>query len=222
VVVDDPVSSLDTKALNFACALVRNRLDGARQLFILTHNLQCMNEFKKSWKRRVSRAEDNGGKPPTAAFHFIDVKMPKGERKRSASLVEMSRLLREYDSEYHYLFSQVLAFAQNPDGYHDQGYMMPNVLRRVLDVFLAFKCPGSSGLPGQIAKLCADYPALDKDRLVALERLAQVESHSNSLDDLLTFSTMALEETKAATAALLAMMETVDSGHLQSLKRLCA
>ena len=33
---------------------------------------------------------------------------------------------------------------------------------------------------------------------------------------------MTLEETNAATAALLAMMETVDHRHLQALKRLCA
>ena len=32
VVVDDPVSSLDTKALNYACALVRGRLNGAGQV----------------------------------------------------------------------------------------------------------------------------------------------------------------------------------------------
>ena len=37
VVVDDPVSSLDTKALNFACSLVRTRLEKAAQVFILTH-----------------------------------------------------------------------------------------------------------------------------------------------------------------------------------------
>jgi wobble nucleotide-excising tRNase len=43
VVIDDPVSSLDTKALNFACSLVRNRLDKAGQVIVLTQNLQCMN-----------------------------------------------------------------------------------------------------------------------------------------------------------------------------------
>lgn len=221
VVIDDPVSSLDTRALNFACALVRNRLEGAGQLFVLTHNLQCMNEFKKAWRNRSKRAEDNSGKRPTAALYFVDVKMPSGEQKRSASLVEMSRLLREYDSEYHYLFSQVLAFADDPDGYSAYGYMMPNLLRRVLDVFLAFRCPGNSGFSGQIAQLCAMNPELDKDRLVALERLAQVESHSDSLEDLLTFSAMTLEETTTAAAALLHMMEVVDSRHLQAIKRLC-
>jgi hypothetical protein len=99
--------------------------------------------------------------------------------------------------------------------------MIPNVLRRVLDVFLAFKCPGGSGLPNQLDKLCADHPDLDRDRLAALERLAQVESHSDNLDDLLSFSTMTLEETRAAAGALFAMMDHVDANHLKNLKRLC-
>lgn len=218
VVVDDPVSSLDTKALNFACALVRSRLSGAAQLFILTHNQHCMNEFRKAWK---GKTRPNPGQQPTAHFLFIDVTIPSGQDRRSSTLGEMSRLLREYDSEYHYLFSHVLTFADNPDEYHDHGYMMPNVLRRVLDVFLAFKCPGSAGLSGQLDKLCKDYPDLDKDRVTALERLAQVESHSDNLDDLLSFSSMTLEEVKGATAALLHMIEHVDNKHLMALRRLC-
>lgn len=218
VVVDDPVSSLDTKALNFACSLVRNRLEKAGQLFILTHNLQCMNEFKKAWKGRV---REGGEREPTATFLFIDVAVPEGGDRRRSTIVRMSKLLREYDSEYHFLFSHLLRFLEQPDAYDDHGYMIPNVLRRVLDVFLAFKCPGSSGLSGQLDKLCADYPDLDRDGLGALERLAQVESHSDNLDDLLSFSTMTLEGTRRAAASLVAMMEHVDARHLAGVRRLC-
>uniref|UniRef100_UPI003F495711 AAA family ATPase n=1 Tax=Ensifer adhaerens TaxID=106592 RepID=UPI003F495711 len=217
VVIDDPVSSLDTKALNFACALVRGRLDGAGQLFVLTHNLQCMNEFKKGWRGRYRPT--NG--EPTATFLFIDTVIPEGSGRRSSKIVEMSRLLREYDSEYHYLFSHVLKFMNEPDAYYEHSYMMPNVLRRVLDVFLAFRCPGSSGFAGQIGKLCKDFPDLDRERLTALERLVQVESHSDNLDDLLTFSSMTIEEAKSAARALIAMMKHVDEKHLAALTKLC-
>ncbi|MFO7483955.1 AAA family ATPase [Oceanibaculum nanhaiense] len=218
VVIDDPVSSLDTKALNFACSLVRRRLDKAGQVIVLTHNLQCMNEFRKAWK---SKARPPEGKNPTATFLFIDVAIPDGQTRRSSTILEMSKLLREYDSEYHFLFSHVLRFVENADAYDDHGYMIPNVMRRVLDVFLAFKCPGSSGLTGQMAKLYTDYPDLNQDKLTALERLSQVESHSDNLDDLLSFSSMTLEETRAAASALIEMMGHVDAKHLEGLKRLC-
>lgn len=218
MVVDDPVSSLDTKALNFACSLVRTRLEKAAQVFILTHNLQCMNEFRKAWKGKVRPAE---GKAQTATFLFIDVTIPEVQQRRSSTIIEMSKLLREYDSEYHFLFSHVLRFANQPDAYDDHGYMMPNVIRRVLDVFLAFKAPGGGGLPSQLDKLCSDYPELDRERLTALERLTQVESHSDNIDDLLTFSTMTLEETRGAAAQLFEMIEHVDSKHLARLRTLC-
>lgn len=218
VVVDDPVSSLDTKALNFACSLVRTRLEGAAQVFILTHNLQCMNEFRKAWK---SKAKPRQGVDPTATFLFIDVTVAEGQDRRTSTIVEMSKLLREYDSEYHFLFSHVLRFVERPEAYDDHGYMIPNVIRRVLDVFLAFKCPGGGGLPSQLEKLCKDYPTLDREKLAALERLTQVESHSDNVDDLLSFSTMTLEETREAATTLFTMMEEVDAKHLVRLKGLC-
>lgn len=219
VVIDDPISSLDTKALNYACALVRSRLSKARQLIVLTHNQQCMNEFRKEWKAKTRPAD---GKDPTATFLFLDVALPEGAKKRVAQITPLSKLLREYDSEYHFLFHHVLRFTDAGEDYSEYAYMMPNVLRRVLDVFLAFKCPGNDGLKGKVQKLCDDHPDLDRTRMTALERLSQVESHSENLDDLISFSTMTLEETRDATQALMAMMAHVDAGHFKALKKICA
>jgi hypothetical protein len=48
----------------------------------------------------------------------------------------MSKLLREYDFEYHFLFHHVLQFAKpiNPD--YEYAYMMPNVPHVCLRYFL--------------------------------------------------------------------------------------
>jgi wobble nucleotide-excising tRNase len=219
VVIDDPISSLDTKALNYACALVRSRLSNARQLFVLTHNQQCMNEFRKEWKNRAKPAD---GKDPTATFLFLDVSMPREAKKRVTQIVPLSKLLREYDSEYHFLFHHILKFHEIGDGHSEYAYMMPNVLRRVLDVFLAFKCPGNDGLKGKVQKICDDFEMLDRTNMSALERLSQVESHSENLDDLISFSTMTLEETKGATQSLMDLMAEVDDRHFKALKRICA
>jgi wobble nucleotide-excising tRNase len=219
IVIDDPISSLDTKALNFACALVRSRLSQAKQLFVLTHNQQCMNEFRKDWKSKTKPADD---KDPTATFLFLDVSMPQNAKHRIAQIVPLSKLLREYDSEYHFLFHHVLKFYEVRDDYSEYAYMMPNVLRRVLEAFLAFKCPGNDGLRGKVQKICSDFRTLDRTKMTALERLSQVESHSENLDDLISFSTMTLEETKGATQSLMDMMATVDEQHFKGLKKICA
>lgn len=217
VVIDDPISSLDTKALNFACSLIKSRLNGVSQLVVLTHNQQCMNEFKKAWKGRI---ETRDGRDPTASLFFLDVYIPAGDNKRSSRIVQMSRFLREYESEYHFLFNRLLEFSKDGDR-SEYAYMMPNVLRRILDVFLAFKCPGNSGLPGKMLEIAAEGFDLDADRLAALERLSQIESHSDNLDDLIGFSSMTLEETRDASAALLSMIEIVDPVHFRKISHIC-
>ncbi len=218
VVVDDPVSSLDTKALNYACALIKKRLRDAAQVFVMTHNLQCMNEFKKAWKQfHPSKNKSN----PTATFLFIDVCVPAGQKTRSSNIIEMSKLLREYESEYHFLFSHVLRFVNNAQDCFDHGYIMPNVLRRVLDVFLTFKYPGSEGFVGKIDAIARFYPGFDTDRLSALERLSQTESHSDNHDDLLSFSSMTVEESRQAATTLLDLIEHVDPVHLKRIREVC-
>jgi wobble nucleotide-excising tRNase len=219
IVVDDPISSLDSKALNYACSLLLSRLANAAQLFVLTHNQNCMNEFKKAWKG--FHRPRNEATAPTATLLFLDARIPKGTDRRSTSIVEMSKLLREYDSEYHYLFDHVLKFDASDDTSYEYAYMMPNVLRRVLEVFLAFRCPGSTGFGDKMKQLRRDHGALDQERVAALERLVQLESHSDSLDDLISFSSMTLEESKAAAASLVALMNVVDPTHLAGLCRLC-
>lgn len=76
--------------------------------------------------------------------------------------------------------------------------------------------------PLKIVQLCTEHPNLDRDRMTALERLAQIESHSENLDDLIAFSSMTLEETRDANATLLEMMHMVDPRHLRNLRRICA
>ncbi len=47
VVIDDPISSLDTRALNYMAALIKAELGTVGQLFVLTHNLPFMIEMRK-------------------------------------------------------------------------------------------------------------------------------------------------------------------------------
>ncbi|MDC7684519.1 AAA family ATPase [Asticcacaulis sp. BYS171W] len=218
VVIDDPISSLDTKAMNYACALIRNRLSDVRQLFILTHNPHCMNEFKKAW-RNWSKAEND--KPAKAKLLFMDVRMPATSGLRTASIIEMPSQLRGYDSEYHFLYSKMLEFEAVGEGHSEYWFMMPNAIRRVLEIFLAFKVPGSHPISQKLDALAKRLGEFDKARIIALERLTQVESHSDSLDDLITHSAMTVEETRDANAALLALVLAADAEHATAMRSQC-
>lgn len=220
VVIDDPISSLDTKAMNYACALIRTCLRNVEQLFVLTHNQHCMNEFKKDWKP-FANPKNPDKTPPTATLLYLDVSAPASRASRSSMLVEMSPLLREYDSEYHFLCKKVLEFEAAESSHSDYGFLMPNIIRRVLELFLAFKVPGTAPIKDKLSQLCKLHSELDSTRMVALERLCQVESHSSSIDDFIAHSSVAIEETRDANVALLELMRVADEGHTAAIRRQC-
>lgn len=215
VVIDDPVSSLDTKALNYAFALLKSHLSGAKQLFLLTHNLHFMQECRK-WLGKMSRTE-----PPTAGLFFIDLKQDAAG-KRSSRLEPLPKLLRDYESEYHYLFQHLKRLAESEGFAYDHLYLMPNAMRKVLDIFLAFKVPGPDGLKSKLDTVVRTRPEFDANRLMALDRLVQLESHAESLDDLVAFSSMTIEEARDASQAIIALMREMDASHLTRLQQLCA
>lgn len=215
IVIDDPVSSLDTKAMNYACGLIRSRLENAAQVVVLTHNQHCLNEFRKAWKKKSEAT------PPKARLLYVDVAIPEATKARTATIVELPKQLREYDSEYHFLFQKVLQFEAAGTGHFDYAFLMPNILRRVLEVFFAFKVPRDGNLADKLKTMHGRVPTLDLDRLSALERLSQVESHSDNLDDLIAISSMTIEESQNANAALIYLMGEVDKHHLEDLRKYC-
>lgn len=214
VIVDDPISSLDSKALNYAFSILKGRVGSAKQLIILTHNVNFMNECRKWLKGKVEKGD--------AALLFLDLKSTDGVRQSEIS--KLPKLLREYDSEYHYLFSLVMKFAASTDGTDDERlFLMPNAMRKVADVFLAFKRPGNNGLADKVDALAREAEALGLDaaRLRAVDRLVQVESHGDSLDDLITFSSMTVEEAHESAKVLMDLVEKIDTDHYERLCKQC-
>lgn len=219
VVVDDPISSLDTKALHYAFSVVRSALAGAAQLILMTHNLQFMNEAKK-WLRSKTEKEV-GAEKATASMFFVVATQKRGSETRTASIGEMPKHVRDYESEYQYLFSLVRDFAASEDGQTGYFYIMPNALRKVLEIFLAFKLPGPDGLTSKIENIVGGEHGLDPARVQALDRLVQLESHADNLDDLIGFSSMTVEETRDAAVALLELMRVLDEPHYKKLCKVC-
>ena len=224
VVVDDPISSLDTRALNYMAALTKSELDGVGQLFVLTHNLPFMAEMRKwiapaSLMRRASEAKRKT--PPEVVpipLYQIHVRQTPDGRARTALLDNMHSLVRDYESEYHFLYSVLHTFAAQENPTAGPIYLLPNAIRKVLETFLSFKVPGmqnlSAGLQGIQGKVS------NKVDLKAVERFAETESHGLSLAALVEPSQKAIEEAHIAANALLAMIEQVDADHAEAMRRL--
>lgn len=212
VVLDDPISSLDARAMTHVVSMIRRQFSTLTQLFVLTHNLDFMREMKKWLAKRYDKE--------LAEFLFVETGID-GDGNRFSQIVKMPKLIREYESEYHYLYSLVKHLAEAPKDAERFAYLMPNAIRKVLDIFLAFKDPGASGLEPKVDKLLQENPSLDASQVKAMERLAQLESHSESIGDMTTFSAYTLTQVADAARCLLQVVEIVDPKHKEAMDRLC-
>jgi len=199
VVIDDPVSSLDANSLFQAFAFLKESVANAKQVFILTHNFEFM-RLVKNWLFHTKKAQ--------RSFYMVNNRESNG--KREAYLAPLDKLLMEFQSEYHYLFSLLRAF--NDDGSLESIYNFPNIGRKFLETFLAFKVPSHENLNQKIGHL--DY---DETKKTAILRFVQTHSHAVRSDGVLNFDMSISRGGQTAIQNLLDMIETVDPTHYGTL-----
>lgn len=214
VVIDDPVSSLDANALFSAFGYMRERTKHCHQLFILTHNFAFFRQVK-NWFHHLKGQNKKKVEQRPARFYTLLASVNDGER--SATLVTIDPLLEEYESEYHFLFRQVhdVAYAAAPAAELAQYYGMPNIARRLIETFLAYRFPDSSGdLVKRMDRV--DFDAAKKTRVL---RLLNTYSHSGGISDPEHDPTV-LAETQEVMKLILELMNTVDPDHFDGMVNL--
>lgn len=213
VVIDDPVSSLDSNSLFSAFSFMKDRTFEAAQLFILTHNFaffrQVRNWFHHLPGQRKPRIEQR-----PARFYMIAAEMRNGVRQ--AALEELDQFLYEYESEYHYLFKRIHAeVLRGGKGGLEAHYSLPNIARRLLESFLAFRVPDR---PGELfQKLEAvSYDAAAKTRIL---RFLHTYSHFDQVADP-GHDISVLSETVAVLTDVLELMKSCDRNHYEAMVQL--
>lgn len=210
LVIDDPISSLDTAARTYAYSLMTRMTKKCAQVIVLTHNTSFMNMVKREFQNLQRRDETK----ITTALLSLDCRSAGDASERFTSLVRMHRLLANYESEYHYLFSMVQSAAQEKET--DYVFLLPNATRKLLEIFATFCSPGQSSFAGALM----DHHDAVKDKVDvrALERLVQIESHG-TIDGLGTLPDLTLEEAIRAAEAAMKFIEEISKDHY---KKMCA
>jgi len=203
VVIDDPVSSLDSNSLFQAFAFMKDSVADAKQVFVLTHNFEFM-RLVRNWLRHVKKAERS----------FYMIKNGQDGKLRTAYLAPLDRLLMEYESEYHYLFSLLIAFGE--DDTLEAIYLFPNIGRKILETFLAFKVPTLENMDDKMKQL--DFPEVEKS---AILRFVNIHSHANRGDGVMGFDPALIGGGQQAIQSLLALIEKLDKAHYDSMVKLC-
>ena len=123
VVIDDPVSSLDANSLFHAFGFMKERTKEVGQLFIFTHNF-CFFRQVKNWFNYINKYKKKLHKE--ANFYMLQCEGNGGSR--CAKITMLDRLLLDYESEYHYLFSLVYRGANSTNEELELFYHLPNII----------------------------------------------------------------------------------------------
>lgn len=200
VILDDPISSLDINHLFNTYSFIKNHLSNCKQLFILTHNFEFFNLIKDWLNKKSFRSHSS----------FYLVERCCSDSGYYTRISNMPAVLIKFKSEYHFLFSILHDFFQNPTTDHRLLFMIPNLARRYLEAYLAFKIPKSQGLDSKLGSWIPDVVR----REMILKFLHQY-SHGSGLPRALVFPD--LSECKCVITAIFDLVKETDSEHFSTL-----
>ncbi|TET44728.1 hypothetical protein E3J62_09550 [candidate division TA06 bacterium] len=213
VVIDDPASSLDSNALFYAFSFMKERTKEAGQIFILTHNFPFFRQVK-NWFHHLKGQKKRDIEERPARFYMVQCEN-KGDG-RCSMISEIPPLLERYESEYHYLFSLIFCESQTQcDGNLENYYHLPNVARRVIEAFLAFKRPGYAGDLGKQL----DSVDFDPEKKTRILRFLHTHSHKGQIAEP-EHDFSILSETPKVLADILALIKSEDERHYEEMKSL--
>ncbi|MFN8682903.1 AAA family ATPase [Paracoccus sp. P2] len=211
VVIDDPVSSLDSNAQTYAFGLIKKHTKRVAQVILLTHNLKLMHMAKRAFFRGV-----NFGDTVPQGLLFVDCR-DDGKGSRKSALVKMPSHLAKYDSEYQYLFSVV--FGASDQLSTDYLYLLPNAIRKLLEIFTAFAAPDKSSFAEALFDDSGKINGLDQAEMNQLERVCQIESHGD-IEAVNSLPALTVEESHRAANGAMKYIRERDRKHYDAMLRI--
>jgi wobble nucleotide-excising tRNase len=206
VVVDDPVSSLDANHLFNTYALIKTRLAGCRQLFVLTHSFELYNLIRE-W----AVEEEKPTRKSLATWKDWCVYLMKRTDDGQAVLEAIPKELFYFRSEYHYLFSTLYHFDQSGNGGFDCLLTLPNVVRRFMEAFGGIMIPVSTGLKPKLGRLFKDE--VERERVW---KFINYYSHHTTITRSLTIPDTS--ECRAVVKSCLKAVRDWNSGYFKDLE----
>lgn len=196
IVIDDPISSLDSNSLFQAFSFLKNAVKGAEQVFILTHNFDFL-KLLLGWLKRAEKG---------ATQYYMVKNSYDSNNKRIAMLDSLDNLLRQHDTEYQYLFKLLSNFQS--DGTIASVYHIPNIARKTLEYFLSMMVPNNKNMFKKMKEL--DF---DENKKTAIYKFTNDQSHitGNGFDPSL------VPECQKNVEYLLEMIEQVFPTHYKIL-----
>jgi wobble nucleotide-excising tRNase len=208
VVIDDPISSFDSNHLFHANFFIKNECKNALQLFVLTHNFHFFTLEKEWIKNEKTKDADN----KTIDLHCLYLIKPTiSNDTRNGNIENADKILSDFDSEYHLLFSSVKQFCDNPKTDYITVHTIANICRQLLESFLTFKY-GRKKL-----EKCFDE-IKDFDNLSKVRKFVNHFSHKTDNGASMTgFNDNIFAEADKIVPDVLKLIEHIDKVHYDSM-----
>lgn len=203
IVIDDPVSSLDSTTIFQAFGFIKESIKAAGQIFILTHHFDFFRQVK-NWFSYCKNDREC----------FMMVCKEENSARKSA-IIKIDRLLIDYESEYHFLFSVLYKFAKEREQHLKEMYPLPNVARKFLESFLAFRVPLGNKEPSIYQRLSQIH--FDSKKKERIRRFVDTHSHPRYENGVQDFDMTILGETPDILNDLLDLVEHEDKRHYDFL-----
>lgn len=163
--IDDPISSLDANHIFFIYSLIKDKIiyqaASYQQLFISTHNLNFLKYLKRL---RVSGNDQ---------LRYLII----NRRDDWSSISLMPKYMKEYVTEFNYLFKQIYdcATIENiTDENYTIYYNFGNNARKFLELYLYYKYPNKMEEHDRYVKF---FGSEDKIPTILIERINNEYSH---------------------------------------------
>lgn len=145
IVIDDPVSSLDSDSLFQVYAILSGEIErnSKRQYFIFTHNLDFFGHVLQNFKKPDGQIKDD-------LVQFYQLCLTAS----GSTIKELDDSLKNYRSDYLYAITKLNEIKDSPN--LDDAILAANLLRRAIETFLHFKY-GHGDLRSKLSQLYAKY-----------------------------------------------------------------
>lgn len=223
VVLDDPISSLDSSLLFKVCAAIKRQMNNAGQLFIFTHNFDFFNHLKKWFVNDPQICGQGADSPSNYRLLMIQNKLDVGSSKRVAIITDLDPMLRDYESEYHYLFKKLHDFeTDNPEA--DGGtlkaiYDYPTVARKLLECFLSFRVPIRGSFYTRVLQLRKINKDIYGEDVEFVYNFVNSHSHLDTKNGLVQFDPTLPISGPEAIKLTLKLIEQSDKGHFDLMTK---
>ncbi len=234
VVIDDPVSSLDSGvALGISSYIWSESITKShiRQIFVLTHNF----ELFRQWDIQIDGLPGKRGTTNNRGFTSTCFELSAQYKEHRGVTSRHPRLdvwppdedhRKKVRSTYHHSFLLAvkcyleLKTSPSTTKMLDAQLLLPNALRKMLETFAAFKSPKTVGdFTGAMRSLGdmlknSEYSG-DKDALrTQITRFTHTYSHAETPE---TDVVVRPEELSAMFVSVFTLMNAIDSGHFEGL-----